>query len=143
MHKFRAATIMLTCVVCVGCGSSNHPDTPSVSGTVTLDGAPVANAVLTFVPLEEARESYGRTDADGKYELYYTDDDKGAVPGKHSVRITTAGGGDEDSGVEGSTEKLPAKYNTRTELTAEVEAGKNSIDFPLVSEGEIIEASEE
>jgi hypothetical protein len=49
-----------------------------------------------------ARESYGRTDADGNYELYYTDDDKGAVPGKHSVRISTATGGDADSGVEGS-----------------------------------------
>lgn len=125
--------------VAVGCGdSADVPELGEVTGTVTMDGQPVPNAVLTFQP-EHARPSYGRTNEEGQYELIYTDDNPGATIGKHTVRITTAAEGDPDQGQEAQKETIPAKYNVQTELTANVEAGDNVIDFQLESGGEIVE----
>ena len=122
--------------------SSDHPDVGRVTGTVTLDGSPLVNAVLTFEPLEEGRPSYGRTDESGEYKLYYTDDDPGAIIGKHRVRITTADSGNEDEGVCAyAGEKLPMKYNVRTELEEEVTGGSQTINFELSSEGEVAKES--
>lgn len=135
---FIAASILL---VSLGCGKTEGPDVAYVEGTVTMDGNPVSNAVLTFQP-DHARPSYGRTNEEGWYELYYTDEKEGATLGTHQVRISTAEEGDEDTGRAGQKETIPAKYNVQTELTAEVAPGDNVIDFPLKSEGEIIEQSD-
>ena len=125
-------------LVLLGCGGVDGPDLGQVTGTVLMDGNPVSNAVLVFQP-EHARPSYGRTDAEGKYELYYTDEKPGATIGEHRISITTGEEGDEDSGQAGQKESIPAKYNIRTELTREVAAGENTIDFKLDSEGQIVE----
>jgi hypothetical protein len=46
------------------------------------------------------------------------------------VEISTA-----VSSEEGTTpERLPARYNSSTELTAEVTSGRNTIDFDLTSQ---------
>lgn len=131
------STVLLT----AGCGGTDGPDLGYVEGTVKMDGKPVPNAVLTFQP-ENARPSYGRTNEEGWYELVYTDEKLGATVGTHQVRITTGEEGDEDSGVEGQKERIPAKYNVNSELTREVEPADNVIDFDLESEGEIIEQSD-
>lgn len=73
-----------------------------VSGRVLLDGKPLADANVVFVPLrwqtssgEFQPTSYGRTDSDGRFELVLTSGDpeqgerKGAVPGEHWVLIST------------------------------------------------------
>lgn len=58
----------------VGCGNS---DLGTVTGTVHLDGQPLADAVVTFYPqgVDPAAggggASYGRTDETGAYELQY------------------------------------------------------------------------
>ena len=135
MHNVKAVAGILipALLVCLGCGAS---DVGYVEGTVTMDGSPLPDAMVTFQP-ESGRPSYGRTDANGRYELVYTRNEKGAVPGKHTVSISTLQGGDPDAGGELVPEKVPAKYNTRTELTREVQAGSNEFDFELSSEGEI------
>jgi len=129
-------------VLAIGCSQGDMPDIGYVEGTVTLDGNPVANALVTFQP-EHARPSYGRTDDSGHYELSYTDDAKGATIGAHTVSISTASGGDPDQDIPASKETIPAKYNANTELKADVKAGDNEIDFPLESAGgEIVEESD-
>jgi len=47
--------------------------------------------------------------------------------GTHTVRITTA---TEDRG---GKEILPERYHVKTELTATVDRGTNTLDFPLES----------
>lgn len=120
-----------------GCGG----DLGYVSGTITMDGAPLPNARVMFYPQNEGAGSAGRTDKNGYYELYLGRSGKGAVKGEHLVQISTGdeGGGYGDDGSEnrGSRETVPAKYNVRTELTATVNGGSNSIDFDLNSEGKI------
>ncbi len=148
---FRILTVTIAAAiftVLAGCGGSDLPDLGYVSGTVTMDGKPLSNVVLTFQP-KNARPAYGRTDAEGKYELIYTDDNPGATIGMHSVRISSADaasgeedyedGGKHKDYEDGSSdgtrrgEKIPAKYARAGELTADVKAGDNVFDFDLES----------
>lgn len=114
-----ATGFMLPPVLC-GCGS----DFASVKGQVLLDGKPLRNAVVAFHP-ERGRGSFGRTAADGRYELRYTDKQAGIPPGPCQVRITTA----EDE----QKEILPTKYNSKSELTQVVNPGPNEFNFSLSS----------
>lgn len=147
MHKiqFVGGILMLVSLVCLGCGRGDLPDLGYVEGIVTLDGQPLPNAVLIFQPESAGRPSYGRTDEKGWYELIFTAGNEGATLGKHMVAITTLTDGDPDADppIPSSPEKLPGQYNSRTELTREVQPGKNPFDFKLSSEGEIIVEGEE
>lgn len=114
-------------VAAVGCGGppADLPDIGAVSGVVTLDGQPLENARVMFTP-DHSRPSGAMTDANGRYELVFNEKIKGAAVGKHKVRITLG------SAME--PEKLPAKYNIKTELTADVKPGPNEdINFDLKS----------
>ena len=141
ISKSATAGILLLAVSLSGCGKSDLPDIGKVSGTVTLDGKPLPDAVLTFQP-EGARPAYARTDEEGYYEVEYTKGVMGATLGTHRVAISKLEGGGGDQGGYGagaSKETLPAKYNLRTTLTFEVKPGKNQADFDLDSEGEVIQ----
>lgn len=131
-----------------GCGGAGDmPDVGYVTGTVKMDGQPLSNALVVFIPMdhENARQSVGTTDENGEYELRYSLREDGAMLGKHKVTISTAGMTDEseEGGEGGGGEKVPAQYNVSTELTAEVKPGKQTIDFlDLSSEGEIVDVSD-
>lgn len=131
-----AAAILST----VGCFKGDTPELGYVEGNVTLDGEPLEGALITFYPQGGGRPSYGRTNASGWYEMIYTNQAKGVLPGEHSISISTFQRAED--GVEGSPETVPAKYNVETELTRTVEASDNVIDFELDSEGEIMEPDE-
>ena len=123
--------VVLTLAVLPGCDSGQDlPDLGQVTGTITLDGKPLAGASVTFEPQSEAKGSSGTTDETGKYELMFTMDAKGAVTGKHTVSIESMPSAENmDEVVE-----IPARYNMETELTADVKAGENEgVDFDLTS----------
>ncbi|MEM7476557.1 MAG: carboxypeptidase regulatory-like domain-containing protein [Planctomycetota bacterium] len=123
-----------------GCGSG---DMGYVSGTVTMDGKPLPNAIVEFFPKPSGGLSAGMTDEKGVYELYIGRSGKGAKVGEHLVQISTADGGADDGDYGGASKELvPAKYNVNSELTATVKSGNNTIDFTLDSEGEIIDTPE-
>ncbi|QDT45233.1 hypothetical protein Pan241w_53520 [Gimesia alba] len=116
---------------CGGGGADDQPDLGTVTGIVTMDGAPLPNVTVTFTPAE-GRASNGVTDEAGKYELGYLRDTMGAVIGSHNVSITTP---QEAPTPPGQTYKdpIPAKYNSETTLKEEVKAGENTINFDLTS----------
>ncbi|QDS93005.1 hypothetical protein FF011L_17600 [Roseimaritima multifibrata] len=134
MLKFVPCLFCLAALVLSGCGDG--VDNSAVSGTVTLDGAPLEGAVVEFQPTD-GRSSVGVTDAEGNYTLQLTASISGAIIGDHKVTITTAraasGGEGSDPLVEAREELLPAKYNEATELTETVESGSNTINFDLQS----------
>jgi hypothetical protein len=68
-----------------------------VSGRVTLNGRPIPNAVVLFMPVGDGKpeagpSSLGLTDAAGNYTLTLTAPEKakGALVGTHKVLITLA-----------------------------------------------------
>lgn len=126
--SFQRATVLAILVAAAalaGCRSSNRPELAHVGGRVTLDGQPLAGAMVGFQP-QKGHASRAMTNADGRYELIYLRDIKGAVISSHKVTIVTA---DEMH----PKERLPARYNRQTNLTAEVKAGTNTFDFALQS----------
>ncbi|HVJ69639.1 MAG TPA: carboxypeptidase-like regulatory domain-containing protein [Caulifigura sp.] len=120
------------------CGCGRPENIGRVSGQVTLDGAPLEGALVQFEPLAGNSPSGGLTDAAGKYSLTYTREIKGAEIGEHRVIITTQNGGDPDASppIPKSPERLPARYNRKSELRAKVETGTNMLDFKLESGNE-------
>lgn len=126
----------------LGCaGKSSGPETARVYGVVTLDGQPLEDATVMFVP-SNGRPATGITDSTGKYELMYTNSRRGATLGEHAVRVSTCRDVED---AEGHTrtfpEKVPAKYNHRSDLKKTVTAGLNEINLELDSQGEIIQSN--
>ena len=96
-----------------------------------MDGQPLADADVTFQPEGPGRASVGTTDSQGRYELNYTNDVRGALVGPHRVMITTARDGDDS--VAPTPEKLPDRYHHNSEIKVEVAAGSNTFDFNVES----------
>src|SRR6516162_11327434 len=75
----------------LGCSSQRFAP---VSGRVTLNGAPLANALVSFNPIpkegsaEAGPGSVGTTNDHGEYTLRVGPDQPGALVGKHRVAIT-------------------------------------------------------
>lgn len=111
-----------------GCGGSKEalPDLGQVSGTVTLNGQPLSDARVLFIP-DNGPASAAITDQTGRYELLFKSGDKGAVIGRHEVQIST----DLEGTMNPQDEKVPAKYNQSSTLTQSVQAGENTINFDL------------
>lgn len=155
------STWKLSAVVSVGlvlsCGCGEKPvggpeGLIPVSGVVTLDGNPVADATITFTPKREGGTSTGYTDENGKYELYFGPSAAGAVEGEHVVSIEVGEGAEpqipSDVDTSGMSEAevsalmdkyiakpLPEKYTSgQVELTASVMEGAGPINFELTSD---------
>jgi hypothetical protein len=102
----------------------------AMAASVTLDGAPLADATVTFEPEGcmggAVRAGTGRTDAKGSFNTVTVDGKPapGLQPGLYKIRITREGGS-----------ALPAKYNTQTTLGAELSGGRGSppLTFALTS----------
>jgi hypothetical protein len=77
----------------LGC-KGRDPGTVPVSGRVTLDGQPLANATVTFTPAEASGarllpQSSGKTDEQGRFSLKVdTGQRSGAIVGLHRVRVS-------------------------------------------------------
>jgi hypothetical protein len=136
-----------------GCGGA--PRYVGVSGVVTLNGKPYKGAVVNFQPIGTpdnpypGRGSYGHTDENGRFTLVMDDKTKGAVAGKHRVRIATMR---ESSGIDfdpalgtpdGYARRKPKKLEIdpippewNNDSTKEVEVppgGTDTVNFDIVS----------
>ena len=118
----------------IGCGGvpSDQPETASVTGTVTLNGNPLSNVIVTFSPTG-GRPSVGTTDEYGSYTLQYTAKTPGAVIGEHTVSIAFAEEGDGGYGADEDdvmVSSLPTSASDGS-IKKTVEAGSNEIPIEL------------
>ncbi|MCC9606601.1 Ig-like domain-containing protein [Blastopirellula sp. JC732] len=118
-----APVAIIAASMILGCGGVSGPQLGTVSGTVTLNGKPLPDATVNFYH-ENDRPAHGKTDANGRYELQFTNTRMGAIVGENVVRITAATV--EGEGVKPKKEILPAMYNTDSELRYDVKAGSNA-----------------
>jgi len=120
----------LALALAVGCGPS-APKLYGVSGTVKYKGEPIKAGAITF--RAENGATGGGQIVDGKYDIPAS---AGLQPGKYKVAIAypdpKAPKGEEGGGVVVTpNELLPAKYNSKTELTAEIQPqATNEVNFP-------------
>jgi len=129
----RLVLSLAFCTLCVGCGGSGL-DTAPVSGVVTFNSEPLANASVTFTPIvpedePDAPASNGTTNEKGEYSLTVTTTgDHGAVVGSHNVTIVLFEDNSESDQVDPTkeTSSLP-----EIEEAYEVESGSNEANFDL------------
>jgi hypothetical protein len=111
-----------------GCG----PGEVVVSGNVTLDGKPLEEGNIAFrpFPATATSEATGSPIQGGKYQLKVR-------PGRYRIEITAARAAPGPKDPLGTTPPpksiIPEKYNARSELTEEVQAGTNEFNFTLTS----------
>jgi len=134
-------------VLCLGaialCGCSRGVSMGQVDGTVRLDGAPIADAMVTFVPADrKLPQSTGLTDADGRFQLRCSNGAIGAAVGEHRVIVIDGGrapsgkGKDDDELPEGKdvpTSRIPLKFSRpdKTPLRQSVEKGTQEVAIEI------------
>ena len=143
-----SATLLVGCALLAGCGGGDGgaelPDgNVAVSGIITLDGAPLDRAAVTFFnPGDPLASGIGVTDVEGRYTLR-----QGAKPGDtYRVRISKVEAKEvnpedpefaaDPAAAEAGEELIPEKYSSRdnTELELKIpEGGTDAANFDLTS----------
>ena len=133
--------IVVLSLAVAGCEGQAGPERASVAGKVTFDGAPLENGTIELRPAEGVDGvSAGAAILNGQYNI---PSDKGPFLGKHQViifamretgKMVPAGGPAGDAMVPESEQYIPAKYNSTTELSIEIQSGENQQDFELTAE---------
>ena len=73
----------------VGC--SDRPELGVVTGKVIQQGKPIPFAYVEFQPIDPpGTYSAAYTQANGTYNILFTEDKDGALVGKHKVTVRTA-----------------------------------------------------
>lgn len=137
---FLLATLAMT-----GCGGSKFDFAP-VSGKILLEGEPVNNARVVFMPrasgtdAEAGPYSNGETDEQGRYELRSATENstRGAVVGSHRVIVSTRRShldpDNPDIEIIDAEERIPQPYNDYRKTPLEFDVppeGSESADFSL------------
>jgi len=131
-HSLKALGALLAIVVLVGCGSRSGLDLHRVTGKVTFDGEPVKDGRILFRATDGDQRAFSGPIENGLYKLE-------ARPGKMRGEITASRivPGKFDTSNPGEKVPIgemyiPARYNSKTELTTEVKPGSNTADFALI-----------
>lgn len=136
----RTSPLLLIAVLCTsflltaGCGS----DYDSVTGKLTFNGTPAPEGVrIDFLPqVEDGSPSFGFTDADGNYEMYFNASTKGVMPGKNMVRVSCPEVyGESGAPVRKPEHKdlvIPPEFNEETTLECDVD-GSTVFDIDIQS----------
>ena len=115
-------------------GNLKLPKLGHVSGIVSLDGTPLAGAIVYFAPQEavivgskrdRARTSIGVTDAKGHYKMQYLGGVDGVAVGKCRVWINLT--------PPSSEQAIPAEFGEGSMLAKDVVAGNQVIPFDMKS----------
>jgi hypothetical protein len=108
--RARRLLLVILLVVLTGCGGKG---TIPVKGVVTLEGMPVSDATVVFMPDGPAggRPASGFTLSDGTFQLTTYQPDDGALPGTYRVLIQKTVAVKEPSAAERlALERARAKY---------------------------------
>jgi hypothetical protein len=138
--RFGGAVAMaaLLAGILSGCGGKGYDRIP-VAGTVTLNGEPMEEGVITFIPIDGSTGPKARAEISlGEYKF---DSATGPVPGRMRVEIDSAESEAEalERDIRGGEKPelhrvvIPPKYNKNSTLTADVSSG-GSREFPFALE---------
>lgn len=142
-HRIRTlcflsiSLFLLSPILIGGCSGPANPDgRQNVSGTITLNGAPLtAMSGIVFSPVVEGSNDGGQGQIiAGSYALTGAD---GVKPGKYIVRITASMDFDKKTGKpadqtiefgsEVPVDVLPPEFNKESTIEFEVVGGKNNV----------------
>ena len=124
----RELLVCLAIISAPGCAGGDGA--AEVIGEVSLDGKPIEDGVIHFMPVDGKSRTASTFIRGGHFET--------RVPlGKHRVEVSSVQprairpGQDADSATGG--EIVPTRYNVKSELTADVKRGNNPVRFRLTN----------
>lgn len=140
MRAFPRSVSLFSILLLALTGCDAAIEEHGVTGRVTMDDQPLANATVTFISLEnETLSASTNTDETGMYTASLNLESAGLPVGKYLISISTYQEGNDqvDPPMLSVAELVPSKYNSKTTLEAEVKPEMNVFDFSLDSDGEI------
>ena len=147
LRVFLGVVLLASLLAPLGCGESKPKQYP-VSGKVIVEGKPLADVGIFFVPAiggDKAQNFSGKTGSDGSYSLSDSaDQSSGALPGKYKVVLALAGDAFQkqmmasmtapgQGGPPQITTPFPKEYQSAETSPKEVEvkAESNTIDITI------------
>ena len=135
MNPFRCLVAVMACatVALTGCGGGHGA---SVSGSVTLDGAPLDTGTVAFHPLGGGPTAYGGIHPNGTYRLK-TGAGTGVPPGEYRVTVAAMTEPPTDGPSVPGRMITPPRYAdpAQSGLKFAVTPGSNRIDLELTTGG--------
>jgi len=128
----RTAMVVAACGGLAGC--SSEPAQQAIAGTVELDGRPVKTGHIRFAPFDSRTSSAEVFIKDGKYTAklmtgsYKVEIYSPRAKGKPAKRIPGPGADADEF-----DESIPARYNIKTVLKADIVKEKKEYHFTLDS----------
>lgn len=136
------AAVVLALSLISGCGESDPLGRKAISGTVSLNGAPIERGNIAFQPVDKSTTSGGAAIEAGKYSVPRQ---KGLPVGKYRVSINApkpgTGGQPDPNAPPGDPpappqELIPAEWNINSENYIEVnDKGPYVYDFDVKPKG--------
>ena len=128
-RRWAAGVVVAVYLAAVGCG---RPAGVVSTGTVTLDGKPVASGAIVFKPEDRSVAAEGSMIEAGRFRVV-------GKPGKRRVEISASapapGTPDPPTGPVQFVEIVPPRYNAKSTLSVDVkEPGPNTFTFELDSD---------
>ncbi|QEL14592.1 hypothetical protein [Limnoglobus roseus] len=130
MRRIALPLMGVLVLAVAGCGSS----TASVTGEVKYDGQSIQYGTIAFLPVGEGKKVGGPIE-NGKYTIA---PEFGPTPGNYKVEIhwnkptgKKTFNADLNQELDVQAEGLPDKYHAKTELTADIKGGSNTVNFDL------------
>lgn len=123
----------LVCVALLGISGCGRSGYTKVTGTVTLDEAPLVDANVIFrapgMPMATAR-----TDETGRF-LVETGGARGMMAGEYVVTVAAFARAKKEGGLKAPVLVIPKRYNLPNEsgLTAVIEGGTTDLTFALTA----------
>jgi hypothetical protein len=116
-----------------------------VNGSVTLDGKPLSNATVTFIPEQGAgRNATGTTDQSGNFRLTTLKPDDGAMPGDYKVTVQQVEGAEAPPAADMKTamegyQKAVAKFKPKASIIPAKysDPGKTTLRQKVPAEGSV------
>jgi hypothetical protein len=133
----RSAVVLCAIGLCglLGCSGDNRSE---VSGTVKLNGKPVAEGAINFIPVEGNKGAgTGATITDGKYHIPRS---AGVAAGKNRVELrafrNTGRKVQDPTGTPGTLADervmaFPPQFNDQSTLVRDVKSGSDTVDFDI------------
>jgi hypothetical protein len=133
LHRLAGPLALVLATLALGCsGGSKFGD---VRGEVTFDGKPLEEGVVRFVPVDGQTGTASALIEGGKFRekvpvgTHRVEISAPKLPrGMRSAKEMKRGTVDEGAALE---ELIPERYNSRTELKADVRPGANDVRFDL------------
>jgi hypothetical protein len=134
----RILSPLCLCALLLGCGEPSYegPKRIPISGTITYNDKPLEAGIVSFISQTEDQRPAQGFITNGQYSI---PEEKGLNEGTYRVEIRwnrptgkkILDSQDTGEMVEESKQVIPARYNTNSELTADVSKGNTTFNFDL------------